>query len=75
MVLFHFLVTNLTFTFREKVTPPLSKKNFSKLLVLPNLVIKLIKCHLPTFVKNVMAPKNDFGIPKITWDIYKSLGN
>ena len=26
--------------------------------------MKLIKCHLPTIVKHVLAPKNDFGIQK-----------
>ena len=28
--------------------------------------VKLIKYHLPTIVKHILAPKNDFGIPKIT---------
>ena len=38
-------------------------------------MIKLIRYHLPTIVKHVLAPKNDFGIPKITWLIFKSFGN
>ena len=29
--------------------------------------IKLIRYHLPAIEKHVLAPKNDFGIPKITW--------
>ena len=38
-------------------------------------VMKLIKYHLPTIVKHIfLSPKNDFGIPKITWLICKSLG-
>ena len=34
-------------------------------------MIKLIRYHLPTIVKR----ENDFGISKITWQIYKSFGN
>ena len=34
--------------------------------------MKLTRYHLPTVVKHVLAPKNDFGISKITWQIYKS---
>ena len=30
-------------------------------------VIKVIRYHLPTNVKHVLAPKNDFDTPKITW--------
>ena len=29
--------------------------------------IKFIRYHLPTIVKQVLAPKNDFGIPKKCW--------
>ena len=28
----------------------------------------------PPFVKNVLAPQNGFGMPKITWSNYKSFG-
>ena len=73
--------------FWEQVTPPLSKEKFPKLLVfahffseffrfqIKSYVIKSLKYHLPTIVKHVLAPKNDFGIPKITWLICKSFGN
>ena len=29
--------------------------------------MKLIRYHLPTIVKHVLVPKNDLGIPKITF--------
>ena len=37
-------------------------------------VIKLIRYHLPPIVKHVLAPQNDFGMPKITWSNHKSFG-
>ena len=37
-------------------------------------MIELIRYHLPTIVKHVLAPKNEFGTPKITWLIFKSFG-
>ena len=37
-------------------------------------VIKLIRYHLPPIVKHVLAPQNDFGMPKITWSNHKRLG-
>ena len=36
--------------------------------------MELIRYHLPTFVKHVLAPKNEFGMPKMTWRNYKSFG-
>ena len=36
--------------------------------------MELITYHLPTFVKHVLAPKNEFGITKMTWRNYKSFG-
>ena len=30
---------------------------------------------LPLYVKHALAPQNQFGIPKMTWLIYKSFGN
>ena len=36
--------------------------------------MELIRYHLPTFVKHVLAPKNEFGIPKMTWRNCKSFG-
>ena len=37
-------------------------------------MIKLIRYHLPPIVKHVLAPQNDFGMPKITWSNHKSFG-
>ena len=37
-------------------------------------MIKLIRYHLPPNVKHVLAPQNDFGMPKITWSNHKSFG-
>ena len=37
-------------------------------------VIKLIRYDLPPIVKHVLAPQNDFGMPKITWSNHKSFG-
>ena len=34
----------------------------------------LIRYHHPTFVKHGLAPKNEFGMPKMTRRIYKSFG-
>ena len=36
--------------------------------------IKLITYHLPHIVKHVLAPQNDFGMPKINWSNHKSFG-
>ena len=36
--------------------------------------MELITYHLPTFVKHVLALKNEFGITKMTWRNYKSFG-
>ena len=37
-------------------------------------MIKLIRYHLPPLVKHVLAPQNDFGMPKISWTNHKSFG-
>ena len=36
--------------------------------------MKLIRYHLPTIVKHVLAPKNDFGIQKTLGKFTKVLG-
>ena len=64
--------------FWEWVTPPSQRKKIQNFLLSPifsefsrfrikSYVIKLIRYHLPTIVKHVLAPKNDFGIQKNTW--------
>ena len=37
-------------------------------------MIELIRYDLPLYGKHVLAPKNKFGMPKMTWRIYKSFG-
>ena len=60
-----------------KCQTPLSKETILKLLgwfafiifqiLNQDWVMKLIRYHLPTIVKHVLVPKNDLGIPKITF--------
>merc|ERR1711951_286548 len=82
-------VSILTYTFGNRGPPPPSRKN-SQIIsfftdFFPDLtdqdpksnymeVIKLIRYHLPLIVKHVLAPQNDFGMPKITWSNHKSFG-
>ena len=54
--------------FFPELTDQDPKSNYPK-------VIKLIRYHLPPIVKHVLAPQNDFGMPKITWSNHKSFGN
>ena len=83
-------VSILTYTFGNRGPPPPSRKKFPNNPVFadffPELtdqdpksnypkVIKLIRYHLPPIVKHVLAPQNDFGMPKITWSNHKSFGN
>ena len=82
-------VSILTYTFGNRGPPPPSRKKFPNNPVFadffPELtdqdpksnylkVIKLIRYHLPPIVKHVLAPQNDFGMPKITWSNHKSFG-
>ena len=53
--------------FFPELTDQDPKSNYPK-------VIKLIRYHLPPIVKHVLAPQNDFGMPKITWSNHKSFG-
>ena len=85
--IFHLLVTILSLLLGiGEPPPPLKEKNsktscfrrfFSEFFRfrIKSYVIKLIRYHLPTIVKHVLAPKNDVGIPKIAWFICKSFGN
>ena len=34
----------------------------------------MISYHLPPIVIHILAPQNDFGMPKITWSNHKSFG-
>ena len=82
-------VSILTYTFGNRGPPPPFKEklpnNFVFADFFPDLtdqdpksnylkVIKLIRYHLPPIVKHVLAPQNDFGMPKITWSNHKSFG-
>ena len=82
-------VSILTYTFGNRGPPPPFKEklpnNFVFAHFFPDLtdqdqktnylkVIKLIRYHLPPIVKHVLAPQNDFGMPKITWSNHKSFG-
>ena len=82
-------VSILTYTFGNRGPPPPSRKNSQIISFLPVFfpdltdqdpksnylkVIKLIRYHLPPIVKHVLAPQNDFGMPKITWSNHKSFG-
>ena len=82
-------VSILTYTFGNRGPPPPSRKNSQIISFLPIFfpdltdqdpksnylkVIKLIRYPLPLIVKHVLAPQNDFGMPKITWSNHKSFG-
>ena len=54
--------------FFPELTDQDPKSNYPK-------VIKLIRYRLPPIVKHVLAPQNDFGMPRITWSNHKSFGN
>ena len=82
-------VSILTYTFGNRGPPPFKEKLPNNPVFadfFPELtdqdpksnylkVIKLIRYHLPPIVKHVLAPQNDFGMPKITWSNHKSFGN